>query len=156
MGVALIGFVFGAAGLPVWLLILAIVWHSLGRFEQELSALEKWGTRTAKHHLNARSLTQPHQLELSLAQPRLTRALGPAGIDRQKSSSPLARTPLTQYRGRGSGATVQIFSLVFAKKVVAAASRAKEKRSEQDHCGARTGGLVGLRYQPGPGRSSRM
>ena len=36
----MIGLVFGTAGLPVWLLALAIVWYSLGRFERKLSRLE--------------------------------------------------------------------------------------------------------------------
>ena len=40
MGAILIGLAFGIAGLPVWLLILTMLWYSLGRFDRKLSALE--------------------------------------------------------------------------------------------------------------------
>ncbi len=40
MGAILIGLIFGAAGLPLWLHTLALVWYSLGRFERKLSRLE--------------------------------------------------------------------------------------------------------------------
>ena len=41
MRAILIGLLFGAAGLPVWLFIVAIVWYSLGRFERKLSRIEE-------------------------------------------------------------------------------------------------------------------
>ncbi|HVN64432.1 MAG TPA: hypothetical protein VMT58_07325 [Candidatus Binataceae bacterium] len=40
MGAALIGLLFGIAGVPVWLLLLVIGWLWLRRFEQKLSKLE--------------------------------------------------------------------------------------------------------------------